>query len=112
MLRIWRSGPVGGSDVIVGNLDPPALAEALEEVRSGNWDVVILDEINVAVHLGLIPVGEVLRLLESRPDGIELILTGRMAPRELVDRADLVTEMREIKHYFNSGVAARKGIEH
>ncbi|NOY86902.1 MAG: cob(I)yrinic acid a,c-diamide adenosyltransferase [Deltaproteobacteria bacterium] len=88
-----------------------ALAEAFDEADSGNWDVIVLDEINVAVHLGLIPLGEVLVLLDSRPDGLELILTGRMAPPGLMDRADLVTEMREVKHYFNAGVNARKGIE-
>ncbi|GBE15988.1 MAG TPA: cob(I)yrinic acid a,c-diamide adenosyltransferase [Proteobacteria bacterium] len=88
-----------------------ALAEAFDEINSGNWDVIILDEINVAVHLGLIPLGEALALFDSRPDGLELILTGQMAPPELVDRADLVTEMREVKHYFNAGVNARNGIE-
>ena len=88
-----------------------ALDEAFDEVNSGKWDVIILDEINVAVHLCLIPLGDVLALLDSKPDGLELILTGRMAPPGLVDRADLVTEMREVKHYFNAGVSARKGIE-
>ena len=88
-----------------------ALAEAAGEVASGVWDMIVLDEINVAVDLGLIPLAEVLSLLDRKPDGLELVLTGRGAPKELVQRADLVTEMREVKHYYHAGVPARRGIE-
>jgi len=94
-----------------GEMVREALDEARREIQSGRWDLVILDEINVAVHFGLIDVQEVLELLDSKPDGVEIVLTGRYAPLELIERADLVTEMREIKHYFKAGVPARKGIE-
>ncbi|MBP2668411.1 MAG: cob(I)yrinic acid a,c-diamide adenosyltransferase, partial [Deltaproteobacteria bacterium] len=68
-------------------------------------------EINCAMDFGLIPVAEVLELVRNRPDGMELVLTGRGAPREIVDAADLVTEMREVKHYYAKGVDARTGVE-
>ncbi len=78
---------------------------------SGRYDIVVLDEVNVALWFGLLTVGEVLAFLDQRPEGVEVILTGRRAPQELIDRADLVTEMREIKHYYQRGVLARDGIE-
>lgn len=81
-------------------------------IYSQKYDMVILDEINIAVHNNLIPVEELLDLLEKKPPGIELILTGRYADEKVIDRADLVTEMKEIKHYYKKGVKARKGIEH
>ncbi|RJP17710.1 MAG: cob(I)yrinic acid a,c-diamide adenosyltransferase [Deltaproteobacteria bacterium] len=74
-------------------------------------DILVLDEINCAMDFGLIPVGEVLEALRRKPDGMELILTGRGAPPEIMEAADLVTEMREIKHYYKAGVDARVGIE-
>ena len=74
-------------------------------------DIVVLDEINCAVDFGLLPLGEVLDLLHRKPDGLEIVLTGRGAPEEIVAIADLVTEMREVKHYYHAGVPARKGIE-
>jgi len=87
------------------------LRETREIVMSGEYDVVILDEVNVALYLGLIPLAEVLEIMDSKPDGVELVLTGRNAPREIIERADLVTEMRKIKHYYDRGVTARPGIE-
>ena len=75
------------------------------------YDVVILDEINVAVSKGLVSVEAVLKLLDERPQGVEIVLTGRAADKRVVRRADLVTEMKEIRHYMNKGVNARKGIE-
>ena len=87
----------------------------LERVReamcSGQYDLVVLDEVNVTIWFGLLEVGAVLGLLDQRPAGVEVILTGRRAPPELIHRADLVTEMREVKHYYQQGVAARDGIE-
>jgi len=74
-------------------------------------DIVVLDEINCAMDFGLLPVAEVLDLLRRKPEGMELVLTGRGAPREIVDAADLVTEMREVKHYYAKGVDARTGVE-
>ena len=84
---------------------------AFEALEDGDLDLLILDEINVALHFGLVPIEDVLALLDARPAGLEMVLTGRNAPAEILDRADLVTEMREIKHYFSRGVAARRGIE-
>ena len=88
-----------------------ALVEGCREITSQKWDVVVLDEINTACALGLIPVPRVVELIDGKPDGLELVLTGRRAPKEVIEKADLVTEMREVKHYFQQGVKARKGIE-
>ncbi len=82
-----------------------------EKMKTGGYDVVILDEINVAMDMGLVSVAQVLDLLSNRPANVELVLTGRYAPEEIVDAADLVTECRMVKHYFSKGVKARRGIE-
>lgn len=74
-------------------------------------DLVVLDEINCAVDFGLIPEADVLEVLRGKPEGMELVLTGRGAPSAFIEIADLVTEMREIKHYYSKGVDARVGIE-
>jgi len=87
------------------------LERALEAMLSGQYAIVVLDEVNVSIWFGLLTVEEVLAFLDQRPDDVEVILTGRRAPQELIDRADLVTEMREVKHYYEQGVTARKGIE-
>jgi cob(I)alamin adenosyltransferase len=87
------------------------LARAREAMLSGRYDVVVLDEVNVTIWFGLLAVEEVLAFLDQRPDCVEVILTGRRAPQELIERADLVTEMREVKHYYEQGVQARTGIE-
>ena len=87
------------------------LARAKEVLSAGEADVVILDELSVAVGFGLVSVEDVLSLLELRRPHVELVFTGRMAPPELVERADLVTEMREVKHPFRRGVLARKGVD-
>lgn len=84
---------------------------AKEIISSGKADIVVLDEVNCAMDFGLIPVGEVLKAIEEKPDGMELILTGRGAPPEIIETADLVTEMREIRHYYAKGVDARVGVE-
>ena len=81
-------------------------------MNAGNHDLVILDEINVALDFGLIPLQAVLELIANKPRGVELVLTGRSAPPAIIEAADLVTEMREIKHYYQQGRAARDGIEH
>ncbi|NLK20173.1 MAG: cob(I)yrinic acid a,c-diamide adenosyltransferase [Synergistaceae bacterium] len=83
----------------------------LEAASGGEWDLVIADEIFVAVHLGLISKEDVLALAEARNPSVELVMTGRYAFPEILERADLVTEMKEIKHYFAKGIAARRGIE-
>jgi cob(I)alamin adenosyltransferase len=88
-----------------------ALDHAREVVLAGQHDLVILDEANVALDFGLIKLADVLDLLEKRPPQVELVLTGRDAPAALIARADMVTEMLQIKHPFTEGVEARKGIE-
>ncbi len=87
------------------------LAECREVVLSGDYQLVVLDEANVAVALGLIPLDDLLGLIDMRPEPVELIITGRWAHRYLIDRADLVTEMQEVKHYYHQGVLARTGVE-
>jgi cob(I)alamin adenosyltransferase len=89
-----------------------ALTLAEEKVKSGEYDVVILDEINVALNLKLVDIGRVMEMLKTKPNHVELVLTGRSAPDTLVKVADLVTEMKEIKHPYNKGFSARKGIEY
>ena len=88
-----------------------ALKAAAAAVSSGDYDLVVLDEINVALGWKLIPVEDVSKLIESKPPQVELILTGRRADNELVKRADLVTEMLKIKHPYEKGIKAREGIE-
>jgi cob(I)alamin adenosyltransferase len=87
------------------------MARAREVLAAGEADLVILDELNVAVGFGLVTVEDLMGLLDLRPLHVELLITGRMAPPELIERADLVTEMREVKHPFNEGVLARSGID-
>ncbi|MDI3280988.1 MAG: cob(I)yrinic acid a,c-diamide adenosyltransferase [Bacillota bacterium] len=86
-------------------------SSACAAVSSGQWDVVVLDELNVAVNFGLIPLAEVLEMVRRKPSAVDLVLTGRGAPPELIQLADLVTEMREVKHPFRKGVPARTGID-
>jgi cob(I)alamin adenosyltransferase len=82
-----------------------------EKIQSGNYDIIILDEINYAVNLDLISVNDVLNLIKSKPAEIDLVLTGNYAKNEIIKLADLVTEMREIKHPFQLGIKAKKGID-
>jgi len=85
---------------------------AKEVVMGGLYDLVILDEVNVALDYGLIKVEEVLQLIKDKPGHVELVLTGRAAPEGLMEAADLVTEMVERKHYYRRGITAREGIEY
>jgi cob(I)alamin adenosyltransferase len=101
--------PAGKEDI---KLAEEALALAEKVVKSGEYDIVILDEINVALSLRLINLEKVLELIKNKPKHVELVLTGRNAPSEIIEVADLVTEMKEIKHPFNKGYQARKGIEY
>jgi len=87
------------------------LKRAREVLNNQTFDIVILDEINVAIFYKLLDVVEVLELITNRPRNVELILTGRYAPKQIIEMADLVTEMVEVKHYYRQGVPARKGIE-
>ena len=85
--------------------------EAAREIKSGKYGLAILDEVNVALFFGLLDRARVERLLDEAPKETELVLTGRNAPDWLMERADLVTEMLEVKHYYQKGIEARKGIE-
>ena len=78
---------------------------------SGKYRIIVLDEINVALHFHLLAEKDVLAFLGQKPSGVEVVLTGRYAPVSIIRRADLVTEMKERKHYYRKGLAARKGIE-
>lgn len=88
-----------------------ALAAAKEKMLSGEYDLIILDEVCVAIYFTLITVKDVLTLLKEKPGNVELILTGRYCPEEFIELADLVTEMKEVKHYYEKGVISRRGIE-
>ena len=82
-----------------------------EKILSGKFDLVILDEINYAVNLGLINIESVIELIKSKPQKLDLVLTGNHAKQEIIDLADLVTEMKEIKHPYQAGIKAKKGID-
>jgi cob(I)alamin adenosyltransferase len=87
------------------------LAEVAEKIRSGLYDVVILDEACIALYYKLFLLSDLLDIIILRPESMEIVITGRYAPPELIEVADLVTEMREVKHYYQQGVEAREGIE-
>ena len=87
------------------------LEKAKELLKEGSYDLVILDEINCAVDYGLLSVRDVLDLMEMKPPNVELVLTGRRAPKEIIDTADLVSEVREVKHPYARGLESREGIE-
>ena len=98
-----------------GESDYAAARTGLEKARSalcgGDFDIVMFDEILVSAHLGLIRERDILDLIQAKPQAVELVLTGRYAMQSVVEQADLVTEMAEVKHYYNQGVLARDGIE-
>ncbi|OGS42574.1 MAG: hypothetical protein A3K67_02290 [Euryarchaeota archaeon RBG_16_62_10] len=87
------------------------LARAKDMLRSGECRLLILDEVNVAVHVGLLKASEVLAVVDLAPEGVEIVLTGRDAPREFLERADYVSVIESLKHPFDQGLEARKGIE-
>jgi len=89
-----------------------ALEDAQRAVRSGDFDLVILDEVNVAAAWNLIDVKDVVRLIGEKPDNVELLLTGRYAAEKVIALADLVTEMKEIKHPYKKGIPSRKGFDY
>jgi cob(I)alamin adenosyltransferase len=105
---IGREGP-GSEDLALAE---KALEEARKILERKSCDVLILDELNVAVSMGLVSEHDVLELMEAKPKNMELVLTGRNAPTSFQDRADLVTTMVCTKHYFDNGQQARMGIEH
>ncbi len=87
------------------------LIHAKEIISSKEYDIVILDEINVAMYYGLIDVKEVMDLIKNKPEEVEIVLTGRYAPKEIIGLADLVTEMKCIRHPYDEGIKSRKGID-
>jgi len=84
---------------------------ARNAILSGDYDMVILDEINVAMDFGLVPVDSVVSMLKHKPAAVDVILTGRYAPKAIVDIADTVSEVKEIKHHYSQGIKERAGIE-
>ena len=104
----WIYKEPGSDDVLCAR-------NGLEDVRriitGGQYDVVILDEANIATHYGLLAANDLVGLIDMKPAHLELIFTGRYADPWLIERADLCTEMREVKHYYQKGILARKGIE-
>lgn len=89
-----------------------ALSYALEAAKLRSCDLLILDELNVALDFGLVSLGEVKDFLAEKPEEMEIVITGRNAHPDIIELADLVTEMREVRHYYRKGVQARQGIEH
>jgi cob(I)alamin adenosyltransferase len=87
------------------------LQTAREKMLSGDYDLIILDEAIVAIYFKLIETKELIEFIKAKPDNVELILTGRYCPQELIELADLVTEMMEVKHYYQKGITSRRGIE-
>jgi len=86
--------------------------EAARQALGGEYDLVILDELNVVIDYGLAAVDEALEVLSARAPGVDVVVTGRYAPQKVIDMADMVSEVREVKHHFRKGAAARKGIEY
>ncbi len=109
----YGTGFLKGANPTVAEIK--AAKKGLEDVKkaviSSAYDLIILDEVNIAVHYKLISIEELLNVLDTKPPDVELILTGRYADERIIKRADLVTEMKEIEHYMKKGVRARNGIE-
>jgi cob(I)alamin adenosyltransferase len=105
---VYRKQPPGEEDLAVARR---ALDRAREALASGRYDSIVLDEVCVAAYFGLVQPEDLFPLFDARPPGVELVLTGRYCPPAWIDRADLVTEMHEVKHYYTQGVLARKGFE-
>lgn len=115
LLTITQTGRPGWVNTQDIREDRRLAQEAFEQAKglltSGEYDLLVLDEINGAVGFGLIDLEQILELISLRPEGVELVLTGRNAHERVIEAADLVTEMREVKHYYKAGVPARIGIE-
>jgi len=120
-LKEWITIDQFGGDEFVYKKEPPGkneidkakrgLAAAKAKMLSRKYDIIILDEVCVSIYFGLLSDEEILTFIKQKPENIELILTGRFCQDNIMDKADLVTEMREVKHYYQEGVTSRKGIE-
>lgn len=111
-----------GKDTFIHVQDPPheedvqmaqkGLEKAKKAMFSGEYDIIVFDEINTANYFKLVSTEQMLEIIRSKPEDVEVVFTGRYAPREVIEAADLVTEMVEVKHYYEKGVPARIGIEY
>jgi cob(I)alamin adenosyltransferase len=104
----WLQGEPSDEDIKLARSGLEAVRRIL---AAGGHDVVVLDEANIASHFGLLSAEDLTALIDIKPPGVELIFTGRKADLQLIERADLVSEIREVKHYYQKGILARKGIE-
>jgi cob(I)alamin adenosyltransferase len=105
---VYKKEPPGKKEIDKAHR---GLAAAKAKMLSGKYDLIILDEVCVSICFGLFSDEEILTFMKQKPENVELILTGRYCPDKLIDKADLVTEMKEIKHYYQEGIKARRGIE-
>lgn len=115
-LKVIASGHdclVFSEKIAQADLDMAAegLGIAAQALRSGEYRIVVLDEVSVALKFGLVQLDEVIRAIEGRSPGVEVVLTGRYAPPELLEIADYVTEMRAVKHPYQKGITSRKGVD-
>jgi len=112
-VRQFGSGFIRGGKTTKAQVEAArhGFEEVTKVISSSLYDLVILDEINIAIHYRLIDVQDVLSILDAKPSHVEIILTGRYADERIIERADLITEMKEIRHYMHKGVKARTGIE-
>jgi cob(I)alamin adenosyltransferase len=110
-----------GTDEFVFKKEPPpslvkveikkGMTECTAKMLSGKYKIIVLDEVIVSIYFQLIETDDLIDLIKQRPEGVELILTGRYCPTEIIELADLVTEMSEVKHYYKRGILSRKGFE-
>ncbi len=114
MKSYGRQGWVDSNNIQPGDKEQAkkGLDEAKEAMLVGKYDIIVLDEINVAVNFGLLDVDDVIKLIDEKPENVELILTGRCADCRLIQAADMVTEMLMVKHPYENGIQARKGIDY
>ena len=120
-LSEWITIEQFGGDKFVYKKEPPdkieidkarrGIAMAKNKMLSRKYDLIILDEVCVAIYFGLFSDEEILTFIKQKPENVEMILTGRYCPDKLIEKADLVTEMNELKHYYQEGITSRKGIE-
>lgn len=111
---------VGKDDFVFRKEEPPqeeielaanALINAQIKMISGKYDIIVLDEACVAIYFGILKEEQILEFINKKPKEVELVITGRYCPESIIDKADLVTEMKEIKHYYQKGIVSRKGID-
>ena len=105
---VYKKEPPGKEELAKAK---KGLSSAKEKMLSGDFDIIILDEVCVSIYFGLLNTDNILDFIKEKPANVELILTGRYCPAELIEKADLVTEMKEVKHYYEKGITSRRGIE-